>query len=124
MMAMFVVIKQSVFDQELSDTRFVQVAALAVVVELKDKNYQDSPPCQVFSPGAGSAPTTVYQNFLALHHHHHWDLETCNYAAPVNTPDIPSASHLKLQPLLAGLPAHDILGPDFISSSLTVIFPN
>ena len=72
MMAMFVVIKQSVFDQELSDTRFVQVAALAVVVELKDKNYQDSPPCQVFSPGAGPAPTTVYQRFLgtALHHQH------------------------------------------------------
>ena len=74
MMIKFVVIKQSVLDQELSDTDCVQVPCLVVVVvvvvELKHKNFQDSPPCQVFSPGAGSAPTTVYQ-FLALHHRHH-----------------------------------------------------
>lgn len=61
-MIMFVVIKQSLFDQELSDTECVQVPGLVcLVVELKHKNFQDSPPCQVFSPGAGSAPTTVYQ---------------------------------------------------------------
>ena len=68
-MIMFVVIKQSLVDQELSDTECVQVSCPAclvclvvvVVVELKHKNFQDSPPCQVFSPGAGSAPTTVYQ---------------------------------------------------------------
>ena len=62
-MIMFVVIKQSLFDQELSDTECVQVAAWhwCWTGAQTQKLPRLQSPCQVFSPGAGSAPTTVYQ---------------------------------------------------------------
>ena len=71
-MIMFVVIKQSVFDQELSDTESVQVAGQAW---LKHKNYQDWRVLAKFSL-LELALLALHQQlfireFLAKHHRQH-----------------------------------------------------
>ena len=130
---MFVVIKQSLFDQELSDTECVQVAAWhwCWTGAQTQKLPRLQSPCQVFSPGAGSAPTTVYQEISW-----HCTIATTERGRPATMQlqlqlqiyfTLPHFSSLYLEPqtsLTLGWSSKHRMGPDFISSSLTVIFPN
>ena len=132
-MIMFVVIKQSLFDQELSDTECVQVAACqwcwtGAQTQKLPRLLQSLP--SFLSWSWLRTNNCLSGDFLALHHRHHWERQTCNYAAPVTAPDLPhiylALPHFtsSLKPPSPGWSSKHKMGPDFISSSLTVIFPN